>query len=64
MHNAVMCTLSLFDVFGITRHLHIKFKSFSTIAQPLLKEALRGRSFLYTQTKKKRPIFMVQYLSI
>ena len=47
MHNAVMCTLSLYDVIGITRHLHIKLKSFSNIAQPLYKEALRYCSFLY-----------------
>ena len=44
MHNAVMCTLSMYDVIGITRHLHIKLKSFSNIAQPLHKEALRGCS--------------------
>ena len=35
MHNAVMCTLILYDVIGITRHLHFKLKSFSNIAQPL-----------------------------
>ena len=29
MHNAVMCTLSLYDVIGITRHLYIKLESFS-----------------------------------
>ena len=52
MHNAVMCTLSLYDVKGITRHLHIKLKSFSNIAQPLHKEALRGCSFLYIIAKK------------
>ena len=42
MHNAVMGTLSLYDVIGITRHLHIKLKSFSKIVQPLHKEAVRG----------------------
>ena len=52
MHNAVMCTLSLYDVIGITRHLHIKLKSFSNIAQPLHKEAVRGCSFLYIIAKK------------
>ena len=41
MHNAVMRTLDLYDVIGITRHLHIEFKLFSNIAQPLHKEALR-----------------------
>ena len=41
MHNAVMCTLSLYDVIGITRHLHIKLKSFSNMAQPLHKEEVR-----------------------
>ena len=34
------------------RHLHIKFKSFFNIAQPLHKEALRGWSFLYIIAKK------------
>ena len=52
MHNAVMCTLSLYDVIGITRHLHIKLKLFSNIAQPLHKEAVRGCSFLYIIAKK------------
>ena len=52
MHNAVMCTLSLYDVTGITRHLHIKLKSFSNIAQPLHKDAVRGCSFLYIIAKK------------
>ena len=52
MHNAVMCTLSLYDVIGITRNLHIKLKSFSNIAQPLHKEAVRGCSFLYIIAKK------------
>ena len=47
-----MCTLSLYDVIGITRHLHIKLKSFSNIAQPLHKEAVRGCSFLYIIAKK------------
>ena len=47
MHNAVICTFSLYDVIGITRHLHIKLKSFSKIAQPLHKEAVRGCSVLY-----------------
>ena len=52
MRNAVMCPLSLYDVIGITRHLHIKLNSFSNIAQPLDKEAVRGCSFLYTIDKK------------
>ena len=52
MHNAVMCTLSLYDVIGITGHLHVKLKSFSNIAQPLHKEAVRGCSFLYFIAKK------------
>ena len=46
MHNAAMCTLSLYDVIGITRQLHIKLKAFSKIAQPLDKEAVCGCSFL------------------
>ena len=52
MHNAVMCTLSLYDIIGITRHLRIKLKSFSNVTQPLYKEALRGCSFLYFIAKK------------
>ena len=52
MHNTVMCTLSLYDVIGITGHLHIKLKSFPNIAQPLHKEAVRGCSFLYIIAKK------------
>ena len=52
MYNAVMCTLSLYDVIGITRNLHIKLKSFSNIAQPLHKEAVRDCSFLYIIAKK------------
>ena len=52
MHNAVMGTLSLYDVIGITHHLHIKLKSFSEIAQPLRKEAVRGCSFLYIIAEK------------
>ena len=52
MHNAVMCTLSLYDVIGITRHLHIKLKSFTKIAQSLHKEAVRGCSFLYIIAEK------------
>ena len=52
MHNAVMCTLSLYDVIRISRHLHMKLKSFSNIAQPLHKEAVRGFSFLYIIAKK------------
>ena len=31
MTYAAMCTLSLYDVIRITRHLHIKFKSFSNL---------------------------------
>ena len=53
MHNAVMCTLSLYDVIGITWHLHTKLKSFSNIVQPLHKEALRGCLFLYIIAMKK-----------
>ena len=34
------------------RHLHIKLNSFSNIAQPLHKEAVRGCSFLYIIAKK------------
>ena len=52
MHNAAMCTLSLYNVIGITRNLHIKLKSFSNIAQSLHKEALRGCSLLYIIAKK------------
>ena len=52
MHNAVICTGSVYDVIGITRHLHIKLKSFSIIAQPLHKKALRGCSFLIMFAKK------------
>ena len=52
MQNAVMCTLSLYDIIGITRHLHIKLKSFSNIAKPLHKEAVRGCSFLETMFLK------------
>ena len=52
MLNAVMCTLSLYDVIRITRHLHIKLKSFSNIAQPLHKGAVRGYSFLFIVAKK------------
>ena len=52
MHNAVMCTLSLYDVIGITRHLHIKLKLFSNIAQPLHKEAVRRCSFSFIIAKK------------
>ena len=51
MHNAVMCTLSLYDVIGITGHLHIKLKSLSNIAQILQKEEVRGCSFLYIIAK-------------
>ena len=47
MHIAVVCTLSMYDVIEITRHLHVKLKSFSNIAQPLHKEAVRGCSFLH-----------------
>ena len=49
MHNVVLCMLSLYDV---ARHLHIKLKSFSNIAQPLHDEALRGCSSLYIIAKK------------
>ena len=52
MHNAVMCALSLYDVIGITRHLHFKLKSFSNIAQPLHKEVVRDCSFVYIIAKK------------
>ena len=52
MHNAAMFKLSLYDVIGITRHMHVKLKSFSNIAQPLHKEAVRGCSFSYITAKK------------
>ena len=52
MHNAAMCTLSLYDVIGITRHLNIKLKSFSNIAQPLHKEAVRRFSFSFIAAQK------------
>ena len=52
MHNAVMCTLSLYDIIGIMCHLHFKSKSFYNIAQPLHKEAVHGCSFLYIIAKK------------
>ena len=52
MHNAVMCTLSPYDVIGIMRRLHIKLKSFSKIAQPLHKGAVRGCSFLLIIAEK------------
>ena len=52
MHNAGMCTLGLYDVIGITRHLHIKLKSFSEIGQPLHKEAVRNCSCLYIIAEK------------
>ena len=52
MHTTAMCTLSLYDVIGITRHLHIQLKSFSNIAQLINKEAVRGCSFLYIIAKK------------
>ena len=52
MFNAVICTLSMYDVIGITRHLHIKLKSFSNITQPLQKVAVRGCSFLFIIAKK------------
>ena len=52
MHNAVMCTLSLYDVIRITRHLQIKLKSFSKIGQPLHKESVRDCSFLYFIAEK------------
>ena len=52
MHSSVTCKLSLYDVIGKTRHLHIKLRSFSNIAQPLHKEAVRGCSFLYIIAKK------------
>ena len=54
MHNAVMCTFSLHNVIGITRHLHTKLKSFSNIAHPLhyFKEAVRRCLFLYIIAKK------------
>ena len=45
MHNVVMCTFSLYDVTGVTRHLHTKLMSFSNIDQALHKGAVRGCSF-------------------
>ena len=59
MHNAVMCRLSLYDVIGITRHLHIKLKSFSNIAQPLHKEAGSDCSFLYIYIIAKKSVIHV-----
>ena len=50
--NAVMCTLSLYDISGITHNLHIKLESFSHIAEHLNKEAVRGSSFLDIIAKK------------
>ena len=52
MRNNVMCTLRLYDVIGITRHLPIQLKSFSKIAQPLHKEAVHGCSFLCAIAEK------------
>ena len=52
MHNAFMCTLSLYDVIGITRHLHIKLKSFTKIGQPLHKDGVRDCSILYMIDEK------------
>ena len=52
MHNAVMCTWSMYDAIGITRHLHIKLKSFSNIAQSLHKETVHGCSCLCIIAKK------------
>ena len=52
MHNAVMCTLNMYDVIRIMRHLHIKLKSFSKIAKPLHKEAVCGCSILYIIAEK------------
>ena len=62
MHNAVMCTLSLYDVIGITRHRHIKLESFSNIAQSLHKEAVRRCLFSFIIAKKSvimREAFLV-----
>ena len=56
MHNAVVSTLSLYDVIGITRHLHVKLKSFSNIAQPLHKESVHRCSFSFIIAKK--PVIM------
>ena len=69
-----MCQLSLYDVIRITRHLHIKLKSFSNIAQPLHKEAVRGCSFcigilvdvnihLYLESLTAEPL-MIMYMLI
>ena len=52
MRKNAMSTLSLYDVIGITGHLHIKLKSFSNIAQPLHKDVVRGCSFSYIIAKK------------
>ena len=43
MPNAVMCSLSLYDVIRITRYLHIKLKSFSYIAK---KSLIMSEAFL------------------
>ena len=45
MHNAAMCTLSLYDVIGKNASPAYQIKSFFIIAQPLHKEAVRGWSF-------------------
>ena len=40
MNIAVMCTLNLYDVIGITRHVNIKLKSFSNGVQSLINTLL------------------------
>ena len=55
MHNTAMCTLSLYDVIGITRHLHniiIKLRLYSEIAQPLIKKQYVAVDFLYIIAEK------------
>ena len=52
MHDAVMCTLSLYDVMGINASSAYQIKSFSNIAQPIHKVEVRGCSFLYIIAKK------------
>ena len=47
-----MCTLNLYDVIRITRHLQVKLKSFSNLVQPLHKIAVRGCSFLHITAMK------------
>ena len=51
-----------YDVIGITRHLHIKLKSFSEISQSLHKEAVRDCSCLYIIAEKSVIISEAVYM--